>query len=94
MGNTKWITKWLGGKWGIPETDISDDSSSKDEDGIDDEDEHVGNDEGTIPFITHTLPFKGIGVTHNKDYQCHLENAFCKLKEDDQSVSAHNTWAW
>ena len=42
-----------------------------------------------IPEITHTLPFKVIGVAHSKKHQDHMELAFKKLYNDRYPVTAH-----
>ena len=60
--------------------DISDKASSSDPEEV---------DRDIFPPITHTLPFKVIGVTHTKTYQNHLEKALLKLSENECSVTAH-----
>lgn len=59
----------------ISETDLSSEADTDRED--------------TVPFITHTLPFKVLGVAHTKEHQDHLMKAKLKMGESKESVSAH-----
>jgi hypothetical protein len=64
----------------ISETDLSSDKGQN----------HtpLSQDEEGVPDVTHTLPFKVLGIAHCKSYQDHLEKACEKLGEDKNSVTA------
>lgn len=64
----------------ISESDLSNEGSC---------DNSKDDDKDDIPYITHTLPFKVIGVAHTKTYQHHLQKACVKLSEDKEPVTAH-----
>ena len=60
-------------------------NSSSDEDDNDDE-YYINDDEDNDLSITHTLPFKVIGVAHSLNTQNHLELCLERLTEEPDSV--------
>ena len=64
----------------ISETDMSSDGS---------EDHTISQNAEDVLDVTHTLPFKVLGVAHCKKYQDHLEKACDKISEDNNSVTAY-----
>lgn len=96
IGGTKYVVLW---KWEL-QNEIPDDWEEASEAGsyisdvsyisesdVSSEDDERLEDE--IPNITHTLPFKVIGVAHTTEHQEHLGNAKIKMGESEDSVSAH-----
>ena len=65
----------------VPDSSARDNSENSEDD--------IDQDIDSFPEVTHTLPFKVIGVTHSKTYQLHLEKAFEKMGENNGSVTAH-----
>ena len=51
------------------------------------DDQSSDEDESDEDEITHTVPFKCIGVAHEKNYQYHLEQAYLALHEQDKPVN-------
>lgn len=67
-------------------TEISDNSSSPDNDRST---EHVSEEgDSEEDTILHTLPFKVMGVAHKLERQKHLEAAFIKMNEENVVIKA------
>ena len=88
IDSTTYIVLW---KWEVQE-ELPSDISYISESDLSNEgscDNSKDDDKDDIPYITHTLPFKVIGVAHTKTYQHHLQKACVKLSEDKEPVTAH-----
>ena len=56
------------------------------------DDQSSDEDESDEDEITHTVPFKCIGAAHEKNYQCHLEQAYLALHEQDLDKPVNVIW--